>query len=340
MQSTFLKEVAEQPAALLELVDFYRGEGRPLLQHWRSSAEAARLIVFSGMGTSEVVAESILPKLAAQGLDALTMDAGEMLHYPRCGSGLQVLISQSGESAETKKVAEKLKQARGYFSVTNNPKSSMASGAAMNLPMLAGEESAISTKTYINSLGVLCLMAEPGRSLDQALDRLEAVAGSMMQAPREAIEKAADQLADAKAIHCVGRGPALAAVKQAALTFMEGCKVSVTPLTGGALRHGPLELADSDYRCLVFAPQGSPVELLRKVSVEIAEKGGRVVVMTDADITLPGDRSCVIRVPNHGEDLFSLSVATAQEWLLEAIARRRGIVPGIFRHGQKVTSSE
>lgn len=340
MQSTFLKEIEEQPAALLQLVDFYRGKGRFLLDEWRSWAEQAHLIVFSGMGTSEVVAESILPKLASQGLDAIALDAGEMLHYPRYLSGMQVVISQSGESAETKKVAEKLAQTRGFFSVTNNPASSIATWAELDLPMLAGEETAISTKTYINSLGVLFLMAEPYRSLNKALDRLELVAGSMMRAPREAIEKAADLLADAEAIHCVGRGPAMAAVKQAALTFMEGCKVSVTPLTGGALRHGPLELADSKYRCLVFIPQGSPVELLQRVSMEIAEKGGRVVVMTDTDLEMPGDRSCVIRVPNHGEDLFSLSAATAQEWLLEAVARRRGVVPGNFRHGQKVTTFE
>lgn len=326
--------------ALQRLVNFYHGEGRPLLKQWRVKAEQAPLIVFCGMGTSEIVAESILPKLSSQGLNALTIDAGEMLHYPRHLLGLQVLVSQSGESAETRKVAENLKQTAGFIAITNNPKSSIASWASLNLPMLAGEETAISTKTYVNSLGVLYLMSEPEHLIDQALDRLDLVARKMGEVSREAIEVAADLLADAKAIHCVGRGPALAAVKQAALTFMEGFKVTVAPLTGGALRHGPLELADSNYRCLIFVPQGSTFDLLRKVSLEIVEKGGHVVVITNGDLELPGNRACVIRVPKHEVDLFSISAATAQELLLEAIARRRGVIPGIFRHGQKITSFE
>src|SRR5512138_2175332 len=114
MPSAFLMEVEQHPRTLRDLITYYRGEGSRLLRDWRSRAEKARRIVFTGMGTSEFVAESILPRLAEQGLDASSIDAGELLHYPRAISGLLVLISQSGESAETRKLAERLRNAQNW----------------------------------------------------------------------------------------------------------------------------------------------------------------------------------------------------------------------------------
>jgi len=70
------------------------------------------------------------------------------------------LISQSGESAETKKAALALAgKGSPPVVVVNDEASSMARAASLVLPMKAGAEKSISNKTYLNTLGVMHLLA-------------------------------------------------------------------------------------------------------------------------------------------------------------------------------------
>ncbi len=335
----FLSEIFEQPKALNDLIAFYRGEGKERLRVWAARAKKSRRVLFAGMGSSEITPQMVLAAMARDGVDGSTIDAGELLHYPFPTPGLTVLFSQSGESFEVKALAERIGQKETLVAVTNNTESSLARCASLVLPLFAGHETAISTKTYVNSMAILFLMAESLR--DQfPLDRLENVAGLMSQFDGEGIELAAGLLADTRVTHFIGRGPAMVAVKQAALTFMEGTRGSGLAFTGGSFRHGPFELVDDTHRCVFFLPGGKTFDLLKKMALEAAGKGSHVVVITDQTLQLPGSNCCVLKVPGHGEDLFCLSAATTQELLLEAVARRRGVVAGLFRHGQKITNWE
>jgi len=132
----------------------------------------------------------------------------------------------------------------------------------------------------------------------------------------------------------------MTAAKQAALTFMEGTRVPTTAYTGGAFRHGPFEAVDLAHRGVFFIPAGAGCALLRAMAAEVAEKGGRVVAISDQDANLPASSSCVLKVPDVGEDLFCLSAATTQELLLDAMATQRGLRTGEFRHGGKITTRE
>src|SRR5207253_3161412 len=100
----------------------------------------------------------ILPRLAAGGVDARVWEAGEWLHYgPRelPAGALVVAISQSGESIETRTLAERVAGRAPLVAVTNDPESRLARAAAVVLPMRAGVEEMIATKTYSNTVGVL-----------------------------------------------------------------------------------------------------------------------------------------------------------------------------------------
>jgi glucosamine--fructose-6-phosphate aminotransferase (isomerizing) len=343
-RSKFLQEVAEHPQALNALVSFYRGAGRARLAAWKAKALAAKRVRFAGMGTSEFAAEMILSALSTRGIEAGTADAGELFHYPRSfAADLPVLISQSGESVETRKLAESLPAGAEMIAVTNHEESAIARRASLALPIHAGDEAAISTKTYVNTLAVLFLMAESlggDEALERALERLSVVAGMLDRHDAAAIAAAADLLADARAIHFVARGPAVVAARQAALTFMEGTRTSATAFTGGGFRHGPLELAGPDHRAVIFAPQGKTAELMASLVRELSQKGGKTVVMTDWPDGFSASGAQVIAVPRAGEDLFPPAVAPAQELLLHALAQRRGVEAGIFRYGGKITLRE
>jgi glutamine---fructose-6-phosphate transaminase (isomerizing) len=337
--TAFLTEVLEQPKALNDLITFYSNEGKTRLKTWAALAKTAGRVVFSGMGTSEFAPEMVIGQMAGDGVDATFIDAGELLHYPRPIRGLLVPISQSGESAEVRELAVRSADKKNRVAITNNTESTLARNAGLVLPLLAGQETAISTKTYINTLAVLYLMAQSLR--DQfPLDRLKKVADTLPQIDADGIEPAAKLLADTRALHFIGRGPTMAAVRQCALTFMEGTRISATAFTGGTFRHGPFELVDDTHRCVFFMPGGKTFDLLKKMVLEVAGQGSHVVAITDQPLELPGSNCRVLKVPGHGEELFSLSAATTQERLLEAVARARGITAGIFRYGQKITLTE
>jgi len=339
-KSEFLAEIVEQPQALKNLVSFYKGEGRSLLDNWARQIKKSKHVVFSGMGTSEFAPEMILADLAQNGIAAMTIDAGEWLHYPRPLKGLPVLISQSGESVETRKLAERLRTP--FVGLVNNASSLIGRKATLTLLMCAGEEAAISTKTYVNTLGVLFLMAKAIRGkkdVDAGLNALMKATKCMGEYDLKKIKEATSVLADAHCIQFVSRGPAMATAKQTALTFMEGTRLSTTALTGGAFRHGPFELAGKGHYVVFVVPCGLTHDMLSAMAVETAGKGSRVVVITDGQMQARANLR-VLRVPRLGEGLFPIAAAMTHELLLYETAKQRGIEAGRFRYGTKITTRE
>jgi fructoselysine-6-P-deglycase FrlB-like protein len=296
------------------------------------------------MGTSEYVPALITRRLAARGIAASVADAGELLHYPMPVPGLLVLVSQSGESVEPLKIARRHGDRDRLCAVVNNERSTIANAASLVLPMCAGAETSITTKTYANTMAVMHLMAqavEGEGNLECEFERLEAVAVALAQPdPVNDIESAARLLADATNLHVIARGPAMVAARQAALTFMEGARISCTAFTGGAFRHGPMETVDAQHRCVVYLPGGTTFGLVEGMARELARLGSHVVIITDQDVTLEDSDTQVLRVPEFGEDLFPLAAAKVQALLLDAMAQQRGLVAGEFRLGSKVTSRE
>jgi glucosamine--fructose-6-phosphate aminotransferase (isomerizing) len=348
-RSEFLAQVAEQPDRLRDLARFYgTAEGLGLLEAWGEAARARVDVLFAGMGTSELAPLLIVHALASVGLRACVQDAGELYYYGRASltpGCLPVLISQSGESIETRRLATEYLAGRDYLVVTNDTGSTMARYASLVLPMCAGRETAISTKTYVNTLGLLYLMArslEGAAALLRARDELCDVADCMACLDLDDdVEQAAQFLLPVEAIQFVARGPSLVAARQAALTYMEGAKVPSAALTAGAFRHGPLELARPGHRAVFYLPRGPTFDVTLGLARECAEKGSRVLIITDAD--LPGaaePQVFVLRMPSVGEVLFSLLAATPQALLLHHLADARGYVAGIFDHGEKVTARE
>jgi glutamine---fructose-6-phosphate transaminase (isomerizing) len=343
--SQFLRDVYSQPEALRDLIEYYKkAEGKSLLELWAAKALKAGRVIFCGMGTSEFAAELVLMDLARLGVDATTFEASELLHYPRPAAGLFVFVSQSGESVETRKIVERREPGADIVAVTNNVESTIARAASVNLPMFAGIEATVSAKTYVNTMAVLFLMTQALRgpeAVDQALEKLSRLSEAMLQVDRSEIAGAATLVANAGAIHVVGRGAAMAAVKQLTLTLQEGARLPAAALTGAAFRHGPFEAVGPFHHAVLFVPGGVTSQLLTTMAVEILEKGSRAVVITDQDIQLPEVSTCrVLKVPEFGEDLFAIAAATTQELLVFEIAKQRGVRTGEFRYGTKVTLTE
>ncbi|MBW7997448.1 MAG: SIS domain-containing protein [Candidatus Glassbacteria bacterium] len=336
----FLREADSQPEALADLIEFYRTEGAPLLTRWRELLAKYSRVEFIGMGTSEIAPLLIRSSLASAGIGVSIVDAGEYVHYhnadPAEGT-LSVLISQSGESAETKKATAALAgQGAPVAVIVNDEDSSMAAAAKLVLPLKAGDENSISSKTYLNTLSVLHLMA--GGELAE-LDKVAGTIGRGLDKP--AIISAAEHLMPADSIHFIGRGPALCSAGQLALTFMEGAQAHGRAFTGGAFRHGPYEVLGPGHRAVVLAPGGRTVKLCLAMANEMAGAGSHVVLVTDLDEIEPRENLVVLKVKNPvGERTFPLAFARVQAWLLHHVARLRGYEAGFLSRVSKVTDVE
>ena len=74
----------------------------------------------------------------------------------------------------------------------------------------------------------------------------------------------------------LGRGSSLAAARAGALAIKETARVPAEGMSGGAFRHGPLELADDGLTAVILAGDGTDLELNRRLAADIECCGAQV----------------------------------------------------------------
>jgi glutamine---fructose-6-phosphate transaminase (isomerizing) len=346
----FQQEIEQMPDAIELLASYYQGEGGERLLAFRSRAAGRRSILFSGMGTSRFAPEVAFPRIARLGVSCASVDTGEWLHYDTCSPGaedLVVLTSQSGESAEVKALVTQAKARPGFVAITNDESNTLARHAGLVLPLLAGEEMSISTKTYANTLAIMHLLAavmEGDAALDDGIEDLRRAADALRGSSDDAIIAAAESLAGAAALAFVGRGPAYVTARQCALTFMEGTRCPSVAFSGGAFNHGPAEMLQPGSRLIVLRPDGLCSALMELLAERAAARGADVL-MIGGTPARPLEGVTLIVVPgiesaDDEEALFPLLACRTQNLLLYFAAAAGGHEAGIFRYGGKVTSHE
>jgi glucosamine--fructose-6-phosphate aminotransferase (isomerizing) len=342
--NTFLADVRDQGRAYRDTYERYLESGDAL----DAAVDALRrreFVLFSGMGSSLAAAYSITSALSEHGLSSFVVEAGELVHYQLAAarkSAALVLISQSGRSAETRAVAEALSgrpHRPPIIVITNDPSSPLAGLADVVLELSAGPESSVASKTYAATLAVLHRMLEVYSGLplvtavaDRLAECLNKIAGNTSQA-----EHAASQFSDARALYVVGRGPALAAAKVGALTIKETSAMPAEALTGGAFRHGPIELLTEQVGVVVLAPPGRTQHLARGLADEITALNPRCWLIGDPD-SLPGNDGP--GAPAIPEIFAALTHAIPLQLLAAELAVRRGRTPGEMTLATKVTVKE
>lgn len=351
--SSFLDDVRAQPVIARTVLDAYRGPMRG------DVAAAARIVaghpsrslLVLGMGSS-LAAGRILPTLLAPlSRIVLVEDAGEHLHYGVHTSGqvgAVVAISQSGRSYETVHAVEAIRAARSVpvVAVVNDVASPLAASADVVLPLLAGPEAAIATKTYLATMVALALLAGvacPGSigpaDLDRVVDVIDAQVEDRALGPRVAAH-----LRAASALIVIGRGPALSTAAYGGLTIKEAATIPIEAMSGGAFRHGPVELIESGIGLIALAPAGRTTRLILGIAQETAARGRPVWLITDSAHAagLDGPPTLLVSpvAPDLPEALAPLALAVPVQLATEALARLAGRRAGVTSVATKVTDRE
>jgi glucosamine--fructose-6-phosphate aminotransferase (isomerizing) len=305
------------------------------------------------MGSSLSAARPAAARLASR-IPAVAAEAGELLHYGLDSlppGALMVLVSQSGRSAETLAVGERWRSRGGarILAVTNDPGSPLATLADRCLPIVAGAEATVATKTFMTTFAVLDLLAQaiaPAAAASEgaAADHLrEAAAAVDAIADRPDIATAAAEAMSACAsISLVGRGPAMAAADYGALILKETVARPAEALPGGSFRHGPLEICGPDVGVVVLAQSGATRDLSIRLALETSALGSPTWLIGEGSGELPqGDeRLRVHALPAVGEGYVPLTMSVPIQRLAADLARRHGRVPGQLLRSRKVTDIE
>ncbi|MEN3237868.1 glutamine--fructose-6-phosphate transaminase (isomerizing) [Methylobacterium ajmalii] len=209
--------------------------------------------------------------------------------------GLTIVISQSGETADTLASLRYAKaQGQHTLAVVNVPTSTIAREASAVVPTLAGPEIGVaSTKAFSCQLTVLlCLALAAGRArgtLDEAeekrlVDALMKVPGLMAEALKreEEIEVLAHEIAKARDVLYLGRGTAYPIALEGALKLKEISYIHAEGYAAGELKHGPIALIDDAVPVIVIAPHDATFEKTVSNMQEVAARGGKIVLIGDA----------------------------------------------------------
>ena len=249
----FIAEIAGQPDAVRRAAAAAI-ERSDLLAQAAAAARRGR-IVLSGMGSSYDACYPASTYLAAEGIAAPMHDAAELLHFRLAAldaGDLLVLVSQSGESAETAGVARALRErpsaAPTIVTVTNGTGNTLARHADLALDTDAGEETGPSTMTFVAALTVMAALARAiadgsGAPLDAAGAGRTADAIARVVRDAELPDRLVGWLGEPRSTVILGRGAARAASEMGALTVKEAVGMPVEALQTAQFRHGPLELA-------------------------------------------------------------------------------------------------
>jgi len=217
-------------------------------------------------------------------------------HVPLTAGDLSIFVSQSGETADT---LASLRYARAHkqhvLSIVNVPTSSIARESDLVMPTLAGPEIGVaSTKAFTCQLAALaCLAIAAGRARGVLSESDEkTLAHALIEMPRHLnealalepqLEHFARDLAKSRDVLYLGRGTSFPIALEGALKLKEISYIHAEGYAAGELKHGPIALVDENMPVIVIAPHDKVFEKTISNMQEVAARGGRLILMTDAE---------------------------------------------------------
>ncbi len=294
------KEIAEQPEVvghtLAEYVDFSTRTIR-VPEKLPFDFKTLDRITITACGTSAYVglaAKYWFEKVARLPVDVDVASEFRYREAPMTKNGLAIVISQSGETADTLAALRYSKsQNQHIVAVVNVPESTIAREAEMVLRTYAGPEICVaSTKAFTCQLAVMaCFALLAGKirgTLSPALEQ-ELVA-ALIAAPRHMtdilkeeknIADVAKEISKARDVLFLGRGVNYPLALEGALKLKEISYIHAEGYAAGELKHGPIALVDENVPVIVIAPRDELYEKTISNMEEVAARGGKIVLITD-----------------------------------------------------------
>ena len=251
---------------------------------------------------------------------------------------LMIVISQSGETADTKAALE-LAKSRGAdtMAVVNVKGSSIAREADMVVYTHAGPEiSVASTKAYMVQISVMYLLAFElaygvGRISKEQCQKLTKELQEIPDVIQEAIglekhcQYVASKLVNADSLLYIGRGLDYALSMEGSLKLKEISYIHSESYAAGELKHGTISLITENMPVIAVATQSDLVEKTISNIKEVKARGAMVVLVCGKEVVVEdGVADHIIRLPEVDQMLMPMVAAVP----LQLIAYYTAVLKG------------
>ena len=296
------KEIHEQPGVVAETIKMYCS---PVdltipMADIPFDLKAVERIQLIACGTSYYAAQ--VAKYWLEGIARIPVDVDIASEYryrnPILNSkSLTIVISQSGETADTLAVLRLTKNAaqgaHPVIAVVNVPESTIAREANAVLYTYAGPEIGVaSTKAFTTQLATLAcftiaLADKRGAiNVEQRKNLLRQLLGAPLQMVEvlhleERLQALAHNLFHARDMLYIGRGTSFAMAMEGALKMKEISYIHAEAYAAGELKHGPIALIDEQVPVIVLAPSDALFDKTTSNLQEAAARGGKIVLISD-----------------------------------------------------------
>lgn len=328
-----MKEICEQPKAVRDTIAPRIRNGRVVLDDITLTAEQLRRftkICIVACGTAYHV--GVVAKYAFEELLRIPVevDVASEFRYrtPIIDERtLMIIISQSGETADTLAALREAKRAGcRVLSIVNVVGSTIANESDDVLYTWAGPEiSVASTKAYSTQLAVVYLLAlyigeQLGRLTVEQLDsyiaelqRIPEMIESML-AHREDIQFFASRYFNAEDMYFIGRNVDYAASLEASLKLKEISYIHSEAYAAGELKHGPISLIEDGTLVIALATDSRLFDKMMSNIKEVKARGAVVLGLATEDKTeIAAQTDMVFYVPKISAFMLpSLSVIPMQ----------------------------
>ena len=279
----YISDILSQPAAFAPRLDNYSKAALDKID----LAEFDRIII-SGMGSSFNAAYPALIELSKAIRSGSTGQRGGTSSFSNWDDRTRSLLwlnSQSGRSAELVHLLEQHPIcAAGLFADIRQRclRARWGSELIVCVPIHAGEEATVSTKTYTNMLAVNLLAAIQlsGGDLDGAIREMRAAADAMelyLQIGKCACRNWIPCWVISSNSILIGRGSSMSAVWNGSLNNKEAAKCSFEGMHAADFRHGPLEVVEPGFTALILAGTSSSAGMNRDLARDILSHAGKVI---------------------------------------------------------------
>jgi len=370
-----LKECLEQPEAIARALGFggrLTADNVQLggLEKMKDELSRVKYLTLSACGTSlnaARYAEKLMKHLGSfdmvHSIDAAETDKND---FPRdlkkSKESAFLVVSQSGE---TKDVANVVNAAQEndltVMSVVNSVGSLIARTTKLGVYCNAGRENAVaSTKAFTTQVTVLALIALWFRELKDKVNGVaehsveaQLLKDSLMRLPicmgmalrnREQCREIAMRLNGKDHCFLLGKGYGEPVAYEGALKLKEMCYLHAEGYSGGALKHGPFALIESNDNgklgatpIIMLILNDNHAHHMRTAAEEVKARGADVIIITDKKELAEGLDSNPIVIPSNGP-MTALGAVMPIQLIAYELAMLRDINPDTPRNLAKAVT--
>ena len=328
-----IKEILEIPEKIYHAKAGYATRG---LQLNAKTVNKFRRIYLIGCGTaynSGLQVASVARKLLD--VDVLPVIASEFIYddYPVDSETLAFFISQSGETADTIRAAEKVRAQGGFtYAVTNTQSSQLSYACDKVINVYAGSEFAVaSTKAYNCQLITLLLLMLDVARLRQtvsqqvydeviaAVDELPSVVETILNGSAE-ISRLADEIKHCSAVFFIGRTTDYPTAAEGSLKLKEISYIHSEAYPAGELKHGTLALMEEGVAVVAIATDETLKEKMALSIKEVATRGAKVISISPYSF----ENATPVTIPQVHELLYGAVAVVPLQLLAYYTAKQLG----------------